>query len=337
MPPLEHTFNPSSTRLAPTRINLTHDNACLIPEESRKNDVPDESGVAKWLSKMPFACESVHGQSNSEGAKGVGEILGIEGRVPSRSPYPMQLDIENASQESQEYILLPSPKMEYPPFNEATGTMSNPSPEIDETFVDSPTPHVPGDETYLSSDGIYKSLLEAMLNDVSRIIGAASLAKLKTPVEDHLNCCIERMLNDISPVTLSEDHCEMDQTGNVSSFISCSPGHAPESSNETGSLRNHKRKTLHEQTDTHHKTRSDDLEDAKDESNLNAYVKTAKVSRTSENVYLSCPFRKRNPKRFNIRDRKRTCATTSFSTLSLLKYEVPVSFTYSHTRQTNIW
>lgn len=179
---------------------------------------------------------------------------------------------------------------------------------------------MPDVETQLDLDVIHDNLLKAMTDDVLRILGDAGLVRLKHPVEDYLNCCLERMLNDIT-TNLTQENYGSEPTGNTSSPISCSPGNVSERSRKAASS-SIKRKTLHEHTEPCQKPDSNETNDLEDKSNLNNLTKAAKVSRTSEFLSYSCPFRKRNPKRFNVRDPQRRCALTPFSSLPLLKYEI---------------
>lgn len=167
-------------------------------------------------------------------------------------------------------------------------------------------------------DDTYDSLLEALKNVVSKIIGVAGIVKLKHPVEDYLNRCLEQMLNDIASFNLLQ-YGNKPQPTNVTGLpVSCRPENTKEGSRKT-STRCSKRKHLHEPTGSHPDTDPRDLKDLANESNSNTQVKAAKMPRKSEFTSFSCPYRKRNPKRFNVRDPKRNCATTPLSSLPLLK------------------
>lgn len=192
----------------------------------------------------------------------------------------------------------------------------------------SPT-FIPDDEACFEVDDVYDSLLEAVSNAVLRCIGDAGLVKLKHPVEDYVHCCLERMLNDMVSTSVSQHDNALHPLDDTSSPISCNPGYSSQGAYKAGSSSN-KRKTLHEPADSYQKPRSDGAGDLSKKSNSNSQTKTAKVRKTSETVSFSCPFRKRNPQRFNIRDPKRNCATTSFSDLSLLKYEIRIESSCQH-------
>lgn len=183
--------------------------------------------------------------------------------------------------------------------------------------VDGSTTHTPDDEALLVMDDTYDSLLEALKNVISKIIGVAGIVKLKHPVEDYLNRCLEQMLNDIS-FNLLQDSNKPQFTSSMGLPVSCRPESTAEGSRKA-SARCNKRKNLHEPTGSRPDTGPRDPKVLASESNNNTQIKAAKMSRTSEFTSFSCPYRKRNPKRFNVRDLKRNCATTPLSSLPLLK------------------
>lgn len=177
------------------------------------------------------------------------------------------------------------------------------------------------DESPLDMDSVYDNLLEGVSNAISRIIGDAGLLKLKCPVEDYIHDFLQCMLNDALPCdSIHEDENE-EQAYDSGSHVICRPGGSSAEGTRkrgTSSTGTTKRKTMHGQMTTHQTQSSDSADPSSQENNL-PHIKIGKKPKMSPvGTYLSCPFRKRNPTKFNIREW--TCATQSYSDLALLKY-----------------
>lgn len=189
---------------------------------------------------------------------------------------------------------------------------------------------VSDDKSPLDMDSIYDNLLEGVSNTISRIVGDAGLLKLKCPMENYIHDFLQCMLNDALPCdSIHEDENE-EQACDSGSHVLCHPGGlSTQGTRKRGTSSNGttKRKTMHGQMTTH-QTQSSDSADPSSQENDLPHIKIGKKPKMSPvGDYLSCPFRKRNPTKFNIREW--TCATQPYSDLALLKYvntHTPVRF-----------
>lgn len=174
-------------------------------------------------------------------------------------------------------------------------------------------------------DDIYDNLFDAMCNAVLGILGDAGSVKLKHPVEDYVHHCLQRMLNDAIPVGIVDVGEIREPVCNSDSQISCPPGEPAKGSQKTGPGSNMassaKRKTLHEQTYAPQHSGKSGSKSPASQKKLGPRIQVGKKPRKNHSGdNYSCPFRKRNPQRFNVRDW--SCALQPFWDLSLLKYEI---------------
>lgn len=147
------------------------------------------------------------------------------------------------------------------------------------------------------------------------------------PVELYVHNFLEQVMNHPKPATEKQNFCLPIRSNSMPKQDACSPGDADEPDMHAcsregigGSSGGSKRKSgeysgrNHSQDHGDEKQLGDDLEETQGEN-----PQGAKKLKTGQNgVKLSCPFRKRNPIRFNVRN-SANCALNSFTDFALLK------------------
>lgn len=170
---------------------------------------------------------------------------------------------------------------------------------------------------------IYDSLLEAMSDAVSWIVGDAGSLRLKHPVKDYIHGCLQRMLNDVLPLGSIHEDVALEPVFDSGWQVSSRPGAPTEESEKptTKSNKSTKRKAPHDQPDLRQNPGRGSNDPTGREKHA-AQTKIGKRPRISPaGTFYCCPFRKRNPQRFNIRDWL-CCATQPYLDLPLLKYGI---------------
>lgn len=195
----------------------------------------------------------------------------------------------------------------YSNISEEKGVLSEGTPTLGSIYEN--------DQQPANVNDVYDNLFEAMCNTVMKSI--ESVGKLKHPVDEYIHKCLEHIFNDIMPSTPvqipSGQSCHPNPQGSYTA-----QGSIRQSSSQHDSTSN-KRKSCHDQEGSGQISGHDDTMDPSRKRNIDNQLKVSKKVRTEHDASFSCPFRKRNPLRFNIRNTKGNCATMAFPSLPSLK------------------
>ncbi|KUI53176.1 hypothetical protein VP1G_00766 [Cytospora mali] len=205
-------------------------------------------------------------------------------------------------------------------------SLSSPSPGTpDDNYSLSPEKleHTEGDKEY---EYEYQKLVEGISNLVLESACFGDLEDRGIPLELYIHGCLEQVSNHQSANL--QCHASRIPTRTPPLQI-CNPGtnmgssQMPMGAGNRGNSRNKRKNGGNGNTgrggrdtgDNHDADDDDDDDEADDDQGDPVRTKKQK---TGKGENLSCPFRRRNPVRFNVRD-YRQCAFTSFQNLALLK------------------
>lgn len=184
---------------------------------------------------------------------------------------------------------------------------------------------MPDDEANPDVGCLYDKLLEAMTNTVLRIVGNVDSLKLRHPVENYVHFFLQRMLNDVVPSDSGHGEGTRNPVCDFDPLVSCRPENLTEDCRQSGasSQKGSKRKSADEHVSPQQGPGSGS-HDLSGKEEPESRVKTGKRPRNDPGEGnrgpYSCPFRKRNPQRFHVRES--SCANQSYQDLALLKYAI---------------
>ncbi|KAI7782171.1 hypothetical protein LA080_013847 [Diaporthe eres] len=173
-----------------------------------------------------------------------------------------------------------------------------------------------GEQSRSVRDDPYDLLIEAICNVVSDHFTENELRKLNAPITHYANVFLEHITRDIGDSnTLSTTPVIYQTHGSSEDASTASITRISSSDNTVG--REGKRESRSEQNDSD----EDDTDDAgsRPPTRMDGYSASQKI-RANEGG-LSCPFRKRNPMRFNIRSHS-SCALSDFPSMMHLKRHI---------------
>lgn len=162
-------------------------------------------------------------------------------------------------------------------------------------------------------DDPYDLLIEAICNVVSTHVAEDDLQKLNAPVTHYANVLLEQIVRDIGDSNILSTTPVIHQTcGSSENAPTASIAGTSNSDRSVG--HEGKREVSSEQ----HDSDEDDGEDAGSRPPMGMDREQVSKNVRSSGDRLGCPFRKRNPMRFNIRSHS-SCALTDFPSMAHLK------------------
>lgn len=171
-------------------------------------------------------------------------------------------------------------------------------------------------------DDRYDLLIEAICNVVSNHFSENDLRKLNTPITHHANVFLERIARDIGYSNILNTTPVIYQTYGSSEDSPAASISKPPSPTIIGGHEG-KRKMQFEQNDFDGD--DGDGDDPRPPVRIDGR-EVSKRARGNEGAF-SCPFRKRNPIRFNVRSHS-SCALSDFPSMAHLKWVIPPLLTF---------
>lgn len=168
------------------------------------------------------------------------------------------------------------------------------------------------EQSQIVRDDPYDLLIEAICNVVSNHFSEHELRKLNAPITNYVNVFLEHIARDVGDSTTLNTTPVINQT--YGSSKDTSTASIEQTPNPQSSIGHENERELHcEQNDFE----EDDSDNDDSSSPPNVDGKVRKNVGAYEGAF-SCPFRKRNPVRFNVRSHS-SCALSEFLSMSQLK------------------
>lgn len=162
-------------------------------------------------------------------------------------------------------------------------------------------------------DDPYDLLIEAVCNVVSNHFSESELRRLNAPITHYANIFLENIAREIGDSdTLNTTPVIYQTHGPSKDASTASIQQAPNPGSSVG--HENKRELRCEQNNSEDDDSDSDGSRPPTRTDANGVYKEVRASR----VALSCPFRKRNPMRFNIRSHS-SCALSDFPSMAHLK------------------
>lgn len=170
-----------------------------------------------------------------------------------------------------------------------------------------------GDQSQSVRDDPYDLLIESVCNVVSNHFAESELRKLTVPITHYANVFLEHIARDIGDSTTFNTTPVIYQTrGSSKDTSNASTEQTPNPDSSFG--HESKPEFRYEQNDSEEGDSDDDGSRAPMSMDENEAKNRIRASREA----MSCPFRKRNPTRFNVRLHS-PCALSEFPSISHLK------------------
>lgn len=165
-------------------------------------------------------------------------------------------------------------------------------------------------------DDPYEKLASDIRDLVMMSAFGSHLEELNVPIDNHVFACLERMLNrnqgGADTGALESSPNELAQNPSTGNYIPIAPGQASSEGNSGSRKRKTERDHRRRRGQDDDEGADSDEEGLRDAGPVQRHVKEIKSGR------LSCPFRKKNSLRFNVRDHNQ-CATQCYADIFLLK------------------
>ncbi|KAI3398528.1 hypothetical protein diail_9052 [Diaporthe ilicicola] len=174
----------------------------------------------------------------------------------------------------------------------------------------------------------YDKLVASIKNLILESSCVDNLEDRSVPIERYVHGCLEKILNHPMPSAASQTLCLPIRIPHAeSNKAPCdadgSDQHSRGQSSNGGSNGRNKRKSNGAPDTSCNRSGEDEGEfgDTQDENHVKDRQEAKKLKTGKKDENLSCPFRKRNPIRFNVRAHE-LCALSSFASLALLKRHI---------------
>lgn len=162
-------------------------------------------------------------------------------------------------------------------------------------------------------DDLYDLLVEDICNVVSNRLTEDDLRKLNAPITHYANLLVERIAREL------KDSTTLSTTPVIYQAFGSSENDSTASSPKTSNFRSN---TGHENKEglpcEQNDSDSDDSNDAGSHRPLGMDEHEVSKRANAKEIAMSCPYRKRNPLRFNVRSHS-SCALSDFPSMTLLK------------------